>query len=211
MTTNVAESLNKVLKECREFPLISMLEAIRMSLISWFVRRKSASAAENHAVNPKVRDILDENFYGCTELKVVAVGSDEYEVYNRKGNRFEVNLVSKSCSCREFQMLLIPCRHAIAASSCCGIEINKLVGEVYTTEYRRALYDGVFHPVPTPVSSGNELLPPLMRRPPGRPRKIRIPSRGEFKRRARKAARICSRCQGKGHNRATCKLPVKDK
>lgn len=28
MTTNVAESLNNVLKECRDFPLISMLEAI---------------------------------------------------------------------------------------------------------------------------------------------------------------------------------------
>ncbi|XP_024010298.1 uncharacterized protein LOC112085325 [Eutrema salsugineum] len=196
MTTNVAESLNKVLKECREFPLISMLEAIRMSLISWFVRRKSASAAENHAVNPKVRDILDDNFYGCTELKVVAVGSDEYEVYNRKGDRFEVNLVSKSCSCREFQMLLIPCRHAIAATSCCGIEINEL--------WERCTQQNTGEPFMT------EFFTQCQHRPPGRPRKIRIPS-GEFKRRARNATRICSKCQGKGHNRASCKLPVKDK
>ncbi|XP_024008041.1 uncharacterized protein LOC112084023 [Eutrema salsugineum] len=182
MTTNIAESLNKVLKECREFPLISILEAIRMSLISWFVRRKAASAAEQHSINHKVCDVMDENYHDSTELKVVVVGEDEYEVYNRQGERFEVNLVLKTCSCREFQMLLIPCRHAMAASSLSKIELDKLVGEVYTTRYRRSLYEGAFHPVPTPVNSGGtELLPPLMRRPPGRPRKTRILSRGEFK------------------------------
>ncbi|XP_024010620.1 uncharacterized protein LOC112086097 [Eutrema salsugineum] len=209
MTTNVAKSLNKVLKECREFPLISMLKAIRMSLISWFVRRKAASAAEQHSINQKVRDLMDENYHDSTKLKVVVVGEDEYEVYNRQGERFEVNLGLKTCSCREFQMLLIPCHHAMAASSLSKIELDKLVGEVYTTRYRRSLYEGAFHPVPTPVSSGGtELLPPLMRRPPGRPRKTRIPSRGEFKRRSRKAARGCSRCLGKGNNKASCKLPV---
>ncbi|XP_024016291.1 uncharacterized protein LOC112089768 [Eutrema salsugineum] len=119
----------------KEFPLISMLEAIRMSLISWFVRRKAASAVEQHSINHKVRDMLDDNFYDSTELKVVVVGEDEYEVYNRQGERFEVNLVLKSCSCREFQMLLIPCRHAKAASSCSKTELDKLVGEVYTTRY----------------------------------------------------------------------------
>ncbi|XP_024013428.1 uncharacterized protein LOC112087771 [Eutrema salsugineum] len=202
MTTNVTESLNKVLKECREFPLISMLEAIRMSLMGWFVRRRAKHAAEIHPLTSKVRDIMDEIFLECTKMKVIVVNQNEFEVYDPSGVRFEVNLQSKICSC-----------HAMAASSYGQIDNNTLVGEVYTTCFMRSLYEGVFHPVPTPVSTGeSELLPPIMRRPPGRPRKTRIPSRGEFKRRSKKkAVRLCTRCLGRGHNRASCKLPVKDK
>ncbi|XP_024013963.1 uncharacterized protein LOC112088041 [Eutrema salsugineum] len=193
MKTDVAESLNKVLKECREFPLISMLEAIRMSLMGWFVRRRAAYASEIHQLTPKV----------------VMVNQDEFEVYDRNGGRFEVNL----CTCREFQMLLIPCCHALAATSLCKISNDNLVGEVYSTGFVRSLYEGVFHPVPTPVSNGDgELLLPIMRRPPGRPKKTRIPSRGEFKmRRSKKAVRLCTRCLGRGHNKASCKLPVREK
>ncbi|XP_024004129.1 uncharacterized protein LOC112081588 [Eutrema salsugineum] len=213
MTTNVAESLNKVLKECREFPLISMLEAIRMSLMGWFVKRRAKHAAEINPLTSKVRDIMDEIFLECTKMKVIVVNQNEFEVYDSSGVRFEVNLQSKICSCREFQMLLIPCCHTMAASSYGQIDNNTLVGEVYTTGFMRSLYEGVFHPVPTPVSTGeSELLPPIMSRPPGRPRKTRIPSRGEFKRRSKKkAVRLCTRCLGRGHNRASCKLPVKDK
>ncbi|XP_024010363.1 uncharacterized protein LOC112085384 [Eutrema salsugineum] len=195
MTTNVAESLNK------------------MSLMGWFVRRRAKHAAEIHPLTSKVRDIMDENFFECTKLKVIVVNQNEFEVYDPSGVRFEVNLQSKICSCRQFQMLLIPCCHALAASSYGQIDNNILVGEVYTTGFMRSLYEGVFHPVPTPVSTGEpELLPPIMRRPPGRPRKTRIPSRGEFKRRSKKkAVRLCTRCLGRGHNRASCKLPAKDK
>ncbi|XP_024010321.1 uncharacterized protein LOC112085345 [Eutrema salsugineum] len=100
MTTNVAESLNKVLKECREFPLILMLEAIWMSLISWFVRRKAASAAQQHGINPEVRDLMDDNFYSCTELKVVVV--------ERMSTKFKTDRGK--------------------ASSCSKIELDKLVG-----------------------------------------------------------------------------------
>ncbi|XP_024009248.1 uncharacterized protein LOC112084359 [Eutrema salsugineum] len=69
MTTNFSESLNKVLKECTEFPLISILEAIRMSLMGWFVRRRSSYASEIHLLTSKVRDIMDDIFYEGTKLK----------------------------------------------------------------------------------------------------------------------------------------------
>ncbi|KFK34339.1 hypothetical protein AALP_AA5G132400 [Arabis alpina] len=63
---------------------------------------------------------------------------------------------------------------------------EKLVGDVYYTEAWRAAYTGTIHPVPTAdetVDMENvfELHSPITRRPPGRPKKLRIASTGEFK------------------------------
>ncbi|KAH0901474.1 LOW QUALITY PROTEIN: hypothetical protein HID58_040977 [Brassica napus] len=64
----------------------------------------------------------------------------------------------KTCTCYEFQALMIPCTHAIAAA----------------TRYR----------IPVELRSGPDthlsVNPPASRRPPGRPRKNRYLSRGEF-------------------------------
>lgn len=39
MTCNVAKSVNVVLKEARKLPIISLLEFIRTTLLTWFVMR----------------------------------------------------------------------------------------------------------------------------------------------------------------------------
>ncbi|KAL0877452.1 hypothetical protein Bca101_027157 [Brassica carinata] len=50
--------------------------------------------------------------------------------------------------------------------------------------------------------------PPASRRPPGRPRKNRFLSRGEFQSGGARKRTMCSRCKGTGHNRATCKMAI---
>ncbi|KAF2599568.1 hypothetical protein F2Q68_00008316 [Brassica cretica] len=83
------------------------------------------------------------------------INKSEYEVRGRDGVPYSVDLDKKSCSCLEFDMLLIPCTHAVAAA-------------VHSRKRSDTL--GVMH-----------LAPPNTRRPPGRPKKTRILSRGEFK------------------------------
>ncbi|CAN7082863.1 unnamed protein product, partial [Brassica oleracea var. botrytis] len=50
--------------------------------------------------------------------------------------------------------------------------------------------------------------PPASKRPPGRPRKTRFLSRGEFQRGGPRKRTMCSRCKCTGHNRATCKTTI---
>ncbi|CAN7030275.1 unnamed protein product, partial [Brassica rapa subsp. trilocularis] len=50
--------------------------------------------------------------------------------------------------------------------------------------------------------------PPASRRPPGRPRKNRILSIGEYQTRGPRKRTLCGRCKRPGHNRATCKMPI---
>ncbi|KFK40955.1 hypothetical protein AALP_AA2G066100 [Arabis alpina] len=182
MTTNIAESLNNVLKEGREFPIISMVESLRTSLMGWFARRRCAAASEKCAVTPKVREKLETNFFLSTSMAVKPANAED---------------------------------HALAAAAEIDLSSEKLVGDVYYTKAWRAAYTGTIHPVPTAddtVDMENvfELQPPITGRPPGRPKKLRIASTGEFKRRSSKGTRLCTRCLRRGHNKASCKMPIRD-
>jgi len=49
MTSNIAESLNNVLTMARDYPVISLLETLRTTLITWFsLRREAAQLEGNH-------------------------------------------------------------------------------------------------------------------------------------------------------------------
>ncbi|XP_013608129.1 PREDICTED: uncharacterized protein LOC106314866 [Brassica oleracea var. oleracea] len=172
MDSNIAESWNAVLKEVREFPLISMCEYIRTTLVS------------------------------C---------ETEFQVMSQNRECFLVNLLAGTRSCNAFDHLRIPCRHAVAAAGRANIPTESLVAAAYYAETCHSTYEAKIYPIPS--VGGNELggefegdlLPPAFKRPPGRPRKVRILSRGEDKHGGMKGCRKCTKCRGEGHNKTTCR------
>ncbi|KAL0715863.1 hypothetical protein Bca4012_065185 [Brassica carinata] len=121
----------------------------------------------------------------------------------------------KKCLRREYDLLGIPCTHTVAAAVNSGLKVDVLVFTEYSSMYWLLAYTGSVNPVTVPVveevraGGGMKLLPPTTRRPSGRPRKSRMPSAGEIRRsRVSKRKRVCSRCGGADHNRATCREPI---
>ncbi|KAG7579067.1 Zinc finger PMZ-type [Arabidopsis thaliana x Arabidopsis arenosa] len=189
MTSNIAESLNNVLTMARDYPVISILESIRTTLVTWFALRRQAAQLEDNIVPPKVHDMVIENYEKGAGCAVIKIGEGLYEVREKGGAAFAVNLWERTCTCREFQLLTIPCSHAIAAAIQEGIRVDTLVGVHHTNPQLRLSYQALIMPVPdtetlTPSPNdvgGGKLAPPYVRRPLGRPRKRRLFSRGEFK------------------------------
>lgn len=190
MTSNVAETWNSVLREAREYPILSLIEYIRAKLMSWFAARRQLQRGDDKILTPHVDDLVASNFERSGGLWVTLIGEDQYEVRDKEGNTWHVNLAEKTCSCCEFQALLIPCTHAIAAATRYKIRVDSLVAEYYTLRTYQAAYSKLIYPVVGYESieilssdsseSQLEVNPPACRRPPGRPRKNRILSRGEF-------------------------------
>ncbi|KAF3568702.1 hypothetical protein DY000_02016749 [Brassica cretica] len=124
---------------------------------------------------------------------------------------FLVNLLAGTRSCNAFDHLRIPCRHAVAAAGRANIPTESLVAAAYYAETCHSTYEAKIYPIPS--VGGNELggefegdlLPPAFKRPPGRPRKVRILSRGEDKHGGMKGCRKCTKCRGEGHNKTTCR------
>lgn len=191
MTSNVAETWNAVLREAREFPITHLLEFIRFKLMNWFAQRRNISQSGNGRLTPRVKQIVEHNFELSGGMLVSRINKFEYEVKEKQGPAYHVNLVTKSCSCFSFQSLLIPCPHAIAAAIKEKSSIEALVSEFYTVETLASAYSETIVPIttnvnPSEVSNESEgeaihIFPPSSRRPPGRPRKSRILSTGEIR------------------------------
>ena len=136
-----------------------------------------------------MHDIVIENYEKGAGCAVLKIGDGLYEVREKRGSTFAVNLWERTCTCREFQLLTIPCSHAIVAAIEEGICVDTMVGVHHTNPELRLSYQALIMPVPdtetlTPSPNdieGGKLTPPYVRRPPERPRKQKLFSKGEFK------------------------------
>ena len=188
-TSNVAESWNAVLREAREYPILALVEFIRAKLMSWFSTRGSTISASLDNFTPKVVEILAINFESSAGFEVKKIKFLEYEVRNKEGCSFHVDISKRFCSCFEFQLLEIPCQHAIAAAIVAKVKVDSLVAEEYTKNAMVVAYTGSVAQVIdtdniielTAQLSELDMLPPSTKRPPGRPRKKRFLSRGEVR------------------------------
>ncbi|KAL7222665.1 hypothetical protein ACSBR1_024374 [Camellia fascicularis] len=99
-----------------------------------------------------------------------------------------------------------PCSHAVVAFRNSGQDIHESIDRVFHIETFKSLYSGTIYPIPTvdmPSATTTDYMitPPIVKRLLGRPKRKRIPSRGEEVQRIR-----CGRCGKLGnHNRKTYK------
>lgn len=116
MTSNVAEAWNVVLREAREFPIMHLVVFIRAKLMKWYAERRNVTHIGSSRLSPRVKEIVEENFEVSCGMLVSWINDDEYDVKDKQGSSYQINLATKVCSCFSFQTLLIPCPHAIAAA-----------------------------------------------------------------------------------------------
>ncbi|KAL0715629.1 hypothetical protein Bca4012_064951 [Brassica carinata] len=189
MTTNIAESLNSMLKMPRELPVISLLETIRLTLTTWFFERRKAAAKHKHLVTPKVVKKLVYRLGAAMVLNVYQVDQSEFE---------------------------IPCIHAISAAKHIKRDENRYVDSSHLTETWAKAYAGSIHPGGELSTSNypvniDELScpPPATKKRSGRPPTKRKRSVGEFGVPGSKSqSHRCSRCGIGGHNKSTCQRPI---
>ena len=144
----------------------------------------------------------------------------EAEVYatDMKGTerRYPVHIAKVTCSCRKWQITGLPCHHAlyfILKLRGEGAEIENFVHEYFSVAKFAATYAQNVPPMVDVhdweiVNPGFKLEPPILRRPPGRPRKLRIKASHEKGSRLGARRRKCKRCGGLGHIKRLCKNPV---
>ncbi|XVF66314.1 hypothetical protein PTKIN_Ptkin10aG0025400 [Pterospermum kingtungense] len=206
MTSNVAESLNSALRNAQKFPVSIVLEFIRGLIQKWFHERGEKAAERTEVLTEHVTKIMMSNKADADIMAVKAINSYEFQVLDGTRERF-VNLQDRTCSCRKFQLDLLPCAHAIAIIRS---ELYSYCAECFKTENLRQLYSAHIYPVghpddwqvPTEIKS-QDVLPPLGFVSAGHPQKTRLPSAGE-KRRARRKQQVCYICKKADHNHLKC-------
>ncbi|XP_020877644.1 uncharacterized protein LOC110227537 [Arabidopsis lyrata subsp. lyrata] len=217
MSSNISESLNAAMQKAIDFPIVTMVEFIRTMLMRWFYERREAATRTRTRCTPEIEEMLIDHLKLATDCAVIAASEWIYQVNDGFGIVFTVDLEKKTCTCRVFDVLMVPCCHALAAVGIRNVDIYSLIGNyAFVTEWRKLWRAHILPPpkekdteVPNVVSE-MVVNPPKTRRPGGRPKTVRIPSRGEYQGKGgkKKKPNKCTTCGKDGHNRATCKNPI---
>lgn len=156
-------------------------------MMCWFAIRRAKSLEHKGTLTPHVRRMVEANYDASTGFAVTGISEMEFQIQEPFGEIYMVNLMAGTCTCTTFEQLRISCSHALAAAGRAGMATKSMVGAAYFAETWHSAYEEKIYPIPSiggTIFGGTysgDLLPPAVKRPPGRPRKQRILSIGEDK------------------------------
>ncbi|XP_010418657.1 PREDICTED: uncharacterized protein LOC104704236 [Camelina sativa] len=115
MTSNIAESMNKVLLNAREYPIACLLDELRKLISKWFMRRRERAMSQPTLFTPKVEKTLKIRTVIANTLYVQHI--DAHRSHVTGGDlACVVDLQQMRCTCRVYNIDKIPCEHALAAA-----------------------------------------------------------------------------------------------
>lgn len=199
---------------CHELPIVQMMEYIRQQMVSWFGERRNKGMRWNSILVPSAEKRISEAIADARCYKVLRANEIEFEIVSTERTNI-VDIRSRVCSCRRWQLYGIPCAHASAALISCGQNPHVFAEPCFTVHSYRETYSQMIYPIPD-RSLWNEdgeggsakvdvtIGPPKTRRPPGRPKKKVL--RLESLKRPKRVVQ-CGRCHMLGHSQKKCTLP----
>ncbi|KAK8576417.1 hypothetical protein V6N13_032339 [Hibiscus sabdariffa] len=128
---------------------------------------------------PKIQKKLEATTEMSNRCWPTHAGGNIYQVACGAHNQYGVNLEAHTCSCRKWDLTGIPCPYAISVILMREQRPESYVDDCYKTKTQQAIYSHMIHPVRGPnqwiphESSCLPIVPPPIKRPPGRPHKNR--------------------------------------
>ncbi|PHU17402.1 hypothetical protein BC332_13097 [Capsicum chinense] len=115
MTTNIVESVNTILIAEREYPVESIVNSIAKRFSEIFRERCAyVLKSKDNKFMPATEKILRDNMSKGDSFYVKNGSGDkkQFTVFG-SGCTAKVDLLKKSCSCKKFDLVKIPCDHAM--------------------------------------------------------------------------------------------------
>nr|XP_009606846.1 uncharacterized protein LOC104101132 [Nicotiana tomentosiformis] len=219
LTTNIAESLNAMLKDQRDFPIIGLFNHIIRKFAEQFEERRNEMKNVLTLFVPSVEKKIRNNMVVGDALRVHQLENDQFSVV-RHGIDAVVDLDLNTYFCYQFDLEKIPCRHAmetlrLSFGDGYGSSIYDHSSPFYKVLTYLVAYEGTIHAihieekwaVPDEIQF-TKILPSDVEPIKGRKKFKRWPSILEpssFGSR-KKGKNKCSICKELGHKKMTCKV-----
>ncbi|XP_021734705.1 uncharacterized protein LOC110698475 [Chenopodium quinoa] len=182
ITSNIAETFNGYIIQARTKHLLHCLEDIRAMLMQRIVKKRSEMMKCTTALCPRIQSKLNKEKNKSAYCEVFPSSETLFNVSHNM-DQVVVNLETRSCSCRKWDMLGIPCCHACACIFFLMKEAEHYVDPCYTRENYLKAYAGSIPPSTLhnkrkcPHKDTAEAPPePPTKKPRGRPNKYCQPS-----------------------------------
>ncbi|XP_042374961.1 uncharacterized protein LOC121969103 [Zingiber officinale] len=230
LLNNMCESFNSCILDARDKPIIEMFESIRNLLMNRFLLNREKVEKWKSQICPKIRDLLAKISMDAAAYSPMKSDEMHYQITRSDDHldQHSVDLSTRTCSCRKWYLIGIPCKHVVCVIWCKKDNPEAYVHHCYLTETYRRCYALPIMPVNGPnLWPTCDLPPPLQpfyKEKIGRPTKLRRREPDEpptssqknatsqkntaaqnNKLKGAKRCNICRICGGSGHNQRTCK------
>ncbi|XP_057779745.1 uncharacterized protein LOC130998337 [Salvia miltiorrhiza] len=150
MTSNAAETMNSRLLWARRLPVASLIETYRAIMEKWFDRRRLSTASRSHELTEVVEEKLHVAVEAGRQLDVRGTTTHMFSVEDDHAF-YIVDLENRTCSCAQFDLDDITCRHACGAIRRAGLQVTDFVGRYFKQSVLLATYMERIVPVPHPM------------------------------------------------------------
>nr|XP_025880283.1 uncharacterized protein LOC112938371 [Oryza sativa Japonica Group] len=209
---NMCESFNNSIMDSRFFPVISMNEAIRCKVMVRIADNRTKADKWQGTICPNIFKKLKLNIERSGQCYVLWNGQHGFEVQEKEKKKYTVNLGQKTCSRRYWQLLGLPCCHAISAIYKASKQLDDYIASSFSISEYMNTYQHCLQPVEGqdkwPVSDMTKPHPPAYVKMPGRPKTQRTREPTE-KPKGAKVSKVgikmrCKLCHQTSHNSRTC-------
>jgi hypothetical protein len=212
---NLSESFNATILSARDKPILTLAEWIKNYLMNRIIQSSIKLENWEHRIMPNPLKRLEKEIKMAGSWGPILTNTEAWQVshiYNQQ--QFIVDTQKKTCTCGFWELVGIPCRHAIAALGYRKQDPVEFVHNCYSKEKYAQCYGYGISAIngvdmwPKPAEGVDDtILPPSYKNGPGRPRKLRIRGTDEdgARKRRRVATYTCTRCSQPGHNSLSCK------
>ncbi|XP_028108794.1 uncharacterized protein LOC114307592 [Camellia sinensis] len=207
MCSNAAEFFNNWVRDAHQLPITKLVDMIRGQIMEPMAECRVKCTKWPDVICLKMEKKLTMAYNDSRSWCVSQANDNVYEVHSHPS--ILVDVARRVCSCFQWQINGFPCSHAVVAFRDSGRDIHESIDHAFHIDTFKETYNGTIYPIPTmgkPSSTPTDymIMPPAVKRPPGRPKRKRIPSRGEVVQHIRSG-----RCRKLGNNnRKTCKEPI---
>ncbi|KAH0670542.1 hypothetical protein KY285_024820 [Solanum tuberosum] len=194
MDNNMAESFNAWILPARYKTIITVLEEIRVKIMKRIGDLREFLNTWITDIYPMSLKILQENIEKFMQCNLTWNGERSFEIKHH-GFTHTVDIVSRSCSCRSWQLRGIPCPHGAAALHYKELEPIHSVASCYSKETYLSTYAHFIQPMNNmkmwPASNNPIVKPPKIKKLPGRPGKVRRKEANESRKTEKLSKRGC--------------------
>ncbi|KAK8629723.1 hypothetical protein V6N13_078553 [Hibiscus sabdariffa] len=219
LLNNFSECFNKLILDARDKPILTMMEMIRNYLMHKMAQKKEVANKYIGTLCPKIQKKLDLAIEHSVRCWPTRAGDQMYQVFCGPSNQHAVDLKCFTCTCRKWDLTRIPCSHAVSCMVLENLKPESFVHSCYKIEIQQMIYKSLIKPMRglnqwVTDTTCKPVLPPKLRRPPGRPKTKRkreadeAPQTSISRFTKRGVKMYCSKCGKHGHNQRTCKGEV---
>ncbi|TXG65182.1 hypothetical protein EZV62_006457 [Acer yangbiense] len=192
----------------KTLPILTFMEEYRRKIMRRIQKRHDQCIKWETILPPVIHKRLEVIKKEARYIIPIWAGEDEYEVKDIS-RHYIVKLNSQQCECGLWQVSGLPCKHVVACINAWRKDLNDCVHNYLKKEAYLKTYSFMIHPIPAEstwpdVEVDDNVLPPVKKRLPGRPKLARRREMDEQQRDRRSDGLKCGLCREFGHNRRSC-------